>query len=516
MKRRIYSLLITIPFALALTDGYAQSSSRIDQSLLIGRNGIVGSARIQAIGGGGASLGGDISAALFNPAGLGFYNRSSVAFTPSYETLNTQASFLGNSSEGAENNFHVNSFGVVFHNRARNADTRDWQGGSFSVSFHRLNTYDASYGYAGTNQFSIIDGFVGAAQGISPTDLNNDLDQNYVDIPQAAFDNNLINPDIENNYYPSLPIEQDNVTASQEGSIEERGQQTQWNIAYGGNFKDKLYIGASIGLRGFSYRRLRVHDEIYNGQDDAPFAPVPGNDEFTIDFVDYVYFEDDFRISGIGINASLGIIYRPITELTLGLSYQTPTVFGLEYQEDFVLQSNVVGVQLADTLIGNEELVNESTLFRYNMSLNTPGRLSFGATYFFEKYGFLTANIDYLNYGNSTFDSDDVSVDNRDIETFLTPAINANVGGEFRYDVFRFRLGYAYQSDPTDYEEETVDDRSLQAFSAGVGIRLPNFFTDLSVINTRYESDFVPYFSESYTPKETNVVRGMLTLGFNF
>lgn len=497
---------------------YAQSTSRADQSLLIGRTGIAGSARIQAIGGGATALGGDISSAMLNPAGLGFYNRSSVAITPSFMYNSSDVSFLGNNASGFQNDFNIANFGIVFRSNTDNTIPRDWKGGAFAITFNRLNTYDANYSYSGINQSSIIDNFVGATNGINPSDLNADIADNFIDVPQAAFTNNLIfagfgdNP----NYFAAIP---EGVTADQIGDIEERGQQTQWNIAYGGNFKDKLYIGASIGFRTLSYRKSRTHDEIYQGQTGEPFPPVSDDDALTVELVDYVYFEDNLEISGGGINANLGLIYRPIDQLTVGLSYQTPTLFSLDYRENFTLESAVLGIQIADSSF-NREAITPSSLFEYSMGLRTPSRLSAGATYFFQKYGFLTANIDYLNYANSAFSSrdlpsNDINDDNIGIENDLTSAININVGGEARYDMFRFRLGYAYQSDPTNYGEGSID-RAIQTFSTGVGISSPKFFADLTVANSHYNADFVPYFGDPYVAREVSTVRGMLTLGFNF
>ena len=515
----MYKLSFII-FALSIFSyqAYAQSTSRADQSLLIGRTGAAGSARIQAIGGGATALGGDISSAMLNPAGLGFYNRSSVAITPSFVYNSTDVSFLGNNASDFENDFNITNFGIVFRSNTDNTIPRDWKGGAFAITFNRLNTYDASYNYSGINQFSILDNFVGFANGANPDNLD--------PVPRAAYEGYLINPGLndQSEYFPSLPIEFDEITANQIGTIEERGQQGQWNIAYGGNFKDKIYIGANIGFRTFDYQRVRTHDEIYDGQTGEPFTPVPGDDSLTIDLVDYVYFEDNFEISGGGINANLGLIYRPIDQLTVGLSYQTPTIFSLNYRENFVLESSVLGIQLGDSLFDSNSQ-SEAPLFEYNMTLRTPSRLSAGVTYFFQKYGFVTANVDYLNYSNSRFSSSDlssneVSFDNNEINDVLTSAININVGGEARYDMFRFRLGYAYQSDPTDYQDEAVEDRAIQTFSAGVGISSPKFYADLTVANTRYNSDFEPYFAqgvyEDYTPKEISTVRGMFTLGFNF
>src|SRR5690606_21811866 len=49
-------------------------------ALLFSQYNYKGTARIQGIGGAQVSLGGDLSSALSNPAGLGFYNRSEFSF----------------------------------------------------------------------------------------------------------------------------------------------------------------------------------------------------------------------------------------------------------------------------------------------------------------------------------------------------------------------------------------------------------------------------------------------------
>ena len=55
------------------------------------------SARVQGFGGASASLGGDISVAGVNPAGIGFFNRSVFSVTPGMNFHNADASYLSNS-----------------------------------------------------------------------------------------------------------------------------------------------------------------------------------------------------------------------------------------------------------------------------------------------------------------------------------------------------------------------------------------------------------------------------------
>ena len=53
-----------------------------NEALRFSQRSFGGTARIIGLGGAQVSLGGDISSALSNPAGLGFYNKSEVVFSP--------------------------------------------------------------------------------------------------------------------------------------------------------------------------------------------------------------------------------------------------------------------------------------------------------------------------------------------------------------------------------------------------------------------------------------------------
>ena len=62
-----------------------------------------GTARQQAVGGAMASLGGDLSAAYVNPAGLGFYKTGDFVLTPAYNFLKNNATYYGRSEKDKRN-----------------------------------------------------------------------------------------------------------------------------------------------------------------------------------------------------------------------------------------------------------------------------------------------------------------------------------------------------------------------------------------------------------------------------
>ena len=129
--------------------------------------------------------------------------------------------------------------------------------------------------------------------------------------------------------------------------------------------------------------------------------------------------------------------------------------------------------------------------------------------------------MEYVNYGGARLEaSDDVdafSGTNDVIKDTYQSAINLRVGGEFRYNIFRLRAGYAHYGDP--YRSSTFD-RNKQYITGGVGIKQENRFLDLAIVNSRFNSVYSPYtlLSEAQPVVTTkNVVNSvLLTVGVNF
>lgn len=508
-----------------------------EDALLISRTMPVGTARFQGLGGAGVALGGDVSSAFVNPAGLGFFNRSQAVLTPSFSNINANTRFLGTTADNFNNDFNIANFGVVINNTDNDLIPSDYRGGSFAITFNRTNSYNYGYSFGpAENPFSIMDDFALQSDGIPDSELaQNSANRNIVGYPDAAFGNFLINPlstgpnpdDVE--YVPSIPL---GTLVSQEGFFEEQGRQSQWNFSYGGNYKDKVYFGAGVGFRSFSYVRGTVFQEtpIYSTQyeqdvqEGRPFFPV--DDQLSINFVDFVELDETLNIEGNGINASLGVIYRPIDELTLGVSYVTPTFYGITERYQFTLQSEVSGIQETDdsepfNITASDRVRGNENVSEYTLSI--PSRLSGGFAYFFDKYGFITADVEYVNYEANRYNSDNFNTGdlNQEVDDILEPVINYKVGGEFRYKVFRLRGGYAMQTDPTQYQNDNLD-RDRVVISGGVGISTPKFFADLGIINTRFETDFFPYQGAAFFPVEdipqsnNNITNVVLSVGFNF
>ena len=120
-----------------------------------------GTARIKAIGGAQVSLGGDASLAGSNPAGLGFFNRSTFTFTPAMNFYNAESDFLDESNSSFRTRFNLPQIGVVLNRTKPSTSSTGFRGGSFAITIGRTNDFNNQVEYVGfNNQNSIIDSFI--------------------------------------------------------------------------------------------------------------------------------------------------------------------------------------------------------------------------------------------------------------------------------------------------------------------------------------------------------------------
>lgn len=518
LKLNIFSLLMVCLVSSAVAQG---PFGYYNDALLFSRTTFGGTARIQGLGGAQVSLGGDQSSAGSNPAGLGFYNRSTFEFTPALNFHNADASYLGDNTSSFRTNFNFGHLGVVINYGRPNTSENKFRGGSFAITFNRTNNFQNEVEYQGINgDNSIVDSFVENAGIADPAALGGfeavAYNQFLIDRTDGfgVFDNGLVTlveddpsydgyTSLVGNFYRSLP--------RQTESIRTRGGQNQINIAWGGNYMDRLYFGAGLGIATVDYRRTRTYTE-------DSFAFDDGTPD---DILNSLTIEDQLTVTGAGVNMSVGLIARPVDFVTIGVNYVTPTYYALEEESSFdftTLWSDFYSYQLPDDTIQLGLISEQSDLFTSNYNLRTPSRLNLGATFFLGKRGFLTGDVEFVDYSNAEIRSNDFQerADNQEIVALYDAVVNYRLGAEFRFDEMRVRGGYGYQADP--FQNADLD-RSIQNLSIGAGYRTSSFFIDLAIVNSQSENLFSPYFTEENTPVaavDQSSTSALVTFGFTF
>ncbi len=481
------------------------AQSFTETALLFSRTQSGGSARIQGMGGAQVALGGDYSSGYSNPAGLGMYNRSEFAFTPSLNLSNVSADYLNQQTIASKSTLTIPGISISFHND--DLKLKALQSGTFSISYNRINDFNRNMMYSGTNKDnSIIDYFIEDATGGTPDQFKSGGDL-FNTPTELAYNNYLIgektilDPGNSNTEYftdvAGIP--------SQNERIETRGAQNQWNFSYGANFNDKIFVGAGVGLASIRYKSKKSYTEDFVGE---PLSDL--------------LLEETLEIRGSGINATLGIIFRPVDFIQFGASTTTPTAYQLTDSYNATMNTNWKNFEyLPGEIISNESA--KTDVINSDYKLTTPWRVSAGVAFFIQKHGFITADIERLDYSAAKYGAGTNGIsytsDNDKIVSLYQSVINMRIGGEFRYDKFRFRGGFGYQPEPFKTEQNNTS-RSVQNFSGGVGYRREKFYIDIAATFITGDNSYRPYrvntsSSPIVTYNQTNT-NFILTLGFPF
>lgn len=498
----------------------AASQSTAETALLFSRTTAGGSARVQGMGGVQVSLGGDFSSASSNPAGLGMFNRSEGSITPSFSFASATASFLGDSVKRSKSKLAIPSLAAVFHFKS-NGDK--WKGSSLSLTLTRLNDFSSHTRYEGDNgKNSLADYFSYNSQGIDPDEFKPNGDY-YNTLNELAFDNYLIEPYFDDNdlqfyYYPKgliNPTDSLEIPAVlQSEDIKTSGAQNQWSLSYGGNIDDRFFFGLGVHLRSIRYESKKTYYEYdYWFESNPSFTSIKN-----------LTLEESLRITGTGVSVTLGFIVRPIEGLQVGIAYNTPTIYSLKdtYNARIATEwDNFDYYRDGSVILNNEEYSLDDVISEY--TLKTPGRLTGGATYFFGKVGFVSAELDGINFKKATYTSltDNVNYesDNNTIKGLYQTILNFRMGGEVRVKSFRFRTGFGIQGEPYKVQQNDVSSRLINA-SLGFGYRTTRFFADAALCFKFGKSSYRPYdVPGEYSPLvniENQTTTFLFTVGIPF
>jgi hypothetical protein len=544
--------------------GQSYENYLVEQTLLFSRQSAGGSARIQAMGGAQVALGGDFSSALSNPAGLGFYNRNEFTITPAFTLQNSTGSYRAYgfddqsnpttdiyNSSSSSSNLSLPGLSLVFGS-GKNSD-QAFYGGTFAISLNRINDFNGSLEYGGRNRgTSIVSYFLENATNypkeqfdpsynFDPTypksqlkgPISNGKGDNVNTSTFLGYENYLFGARTANgtNYFTDLnkgkPLQAETNKVT--------GSQNQWNISYGANFLDKIFLGASLGIISVRYQYDKTYSEDFSGQTIGEIPPNQTKPRCQGCFNNFK-LKETRTSTGSGVNLTLGALVKPVDYFQFGFSYTTSSAYQLTDSYNGTMTSSWNNYDY----YGLRNLTDQSSSTiddPVNYSLSTPGRLKVGAAFFIPKKGFITAEIETVNYASaSTSNFSDqlysLTIDansnvNRVVTSRFKSVTNLRIGGEYRIKNFRVRGGYnlmgnPYARQPFDRINYSLTD--LGSISGGIGYRTAKFFVDMAVIRTQGNGYYLPYsvsstFSDAPPPDYKYVnstTRIMFTVGFPF
>lgn len=509
MKTRIFNTIILL---LICGFTFAQTTSdalRFSQSF----NG--GTARFVGMGGAFGALGGDFGSLNFNPAGLGVYRTSEFTITPSFKNRTVSSDYNGTNGSDNKNSLNFDNIGFVFSFKP-NGDSQDGLV-NFNIAFgyNRTNDFNTNALAKGNNDInSIMDYFaINADSRYICDSLTSPSNNPYKPFNKygvgawesiMAWNTFLIDTMGGKNHYVASLNSGDGVKQSNSSSIE--GGSGEYVFSLGTNFSNKFYIGATFGITNIDYSTTTTYGEdAYQSN-----GLLPNGNRFY-----YSDYKQTIETKGTGYNLKLGMIYKPIEGLRLGLAFHTPTY--LKFQETFSYY-----------MYSNFDFSSQETSFdinspnsRYDYKLETPFKTIGSIAYVFKDFGLISLDYEHVNYSSMRFrdggDGYDYANENEGIKDAYQNVNNIRVGGEVKVSNIFLRGGYAFY--PSPYKDGYLNKNANRSIiSSGIGYRSHNFFIDASYMYSIQKEKYVFYDLNNVNPVSTKTTEGKLlvTVGFKF
>ena len=463
-----------------------------------------GTARTIGVGGAMGALGGDFATISMNPAGLATYRTSEFTFTPGFHASKAGSELLTSTTGTTtqrSTTFSVDNLGLVFVNQPHNSK---WKTVNFSFGYNRFQDFNNSVYYEGTTKGSMTARWRDAAN----IDKNFDPFEGELAVATDAIYKGVLAGSRDSLWLtdfdadPSKPVYKSQV-------IETSGSLGEMSFALAGNYDEKLQLGITLGVPILRYSESKVYKE--------------ADKDNTIPFFNKMQYEQNLTTTGAnslasGINVKIGAIFRPAQFLRIGLAVHSPTTYWLNDRYDATLTYDYT------TKSGKTYNTPEkSPDGNFNYTLRTPLRALGSLAFLFGKSGFVSADVEWADYSKANFDFGktyvtDQSAINNEISTKYKSAVNARFGGEYVYDIFRFRAGIGLNTSP-----RTDKDFVNTTYSLGAGLRGQSFFMDLGWQRRTQKENYTPYkVVESQANVEQKVTNAyafndfLLTFGVKF
>ncbi|MFC3196307.1 OmpP1/FadL family transporter [Parapedobacter deserti] len=514
IKRIALSSLLLGFFCLTVQAQYLQDVLRFSQP----EQGAT--ARFKGLGNAQNALGGDLSSISGNPAGLGFFGQSDISISFDYANDLNRANYFGTNSRYNVDKLGFNQIGAVFHMPARRARgtnlTSGWLNFNIGIAYNKTNNFNSTVGFTGVNFENSIADFM-AYEAYDESNAYGNF----------GWDAGMVDQRATNNGYDYVPMTMlDNV---QTLTNRETGFQSETNVSFGANYANRFYIGGSVGFTRVNHDVnylfledgfMQDYGYIHSMNPGSRFVD-PNNDDYEAynPLLGSEYeFDNEYwsTTTGNGFKAKLGVIFRPVDYLQIGVSATTPTWYRLtnDYEDYFGITN-----YLTDGSV--EDFPSEGEPSYYDYNLRTPYRINGGIAGIFGQ-GLISADIEYVDYASMQFSSVNSTTDNfmnTDIRNAYTSAVNVRVGGEYLIaPSFLLRAGFGHNGSP--YSDV---DLTTQTVSGGLGYRLDNVYIDLAYQNFTQKYGWQTYLLDDaagdYSPVAdiTNSRNSLfLTVGFKF
>lgn len=509
---------LIVPAIALLLPSAVMAQSAID-AYNLSQTELRGTARFLGMGGAFTALGGDLSAVSQNPAGLGVYRSSEIGATLDINFRNYK------STDGNDNSTKAfcNNFGYVGVARLDGPlRTFAWSASyNRRASFDRitngynptLNTSLSNYIAAFTSNSGVSAGDLGFRDGFNPYLDPSPATGEYADwLSVLAYNSYMINP-INNSGNRFTGLYQQGTNGDAYYQARESGYVDEYNFTFGGNISDVVNWGISLGVTDLSYQRNVLYSESMSGA----YVPTEGGKMVTGNAGFDLY--NTQNVSGNGWNLGVGLIFRPINELRIGLAVKTPTMWSLQHGVYTDVKYSYYNPQAPESddnplkgteYTGDDDYPGDS----YASRLRAPWHFNLGVAGVIGAHAIVSLDYERISYpdmsikhqigyyGNSFAPATGF---NQDIKNYFQAANALRLGVEYRITPqLSVRAGYAWEGSAVKSEAADGDiqiitagcdpsytfNKTVNQFSLGLGYRYQSWYIDAAYVYRKTDGEY--------------------------
>jgi hypothetical protein len=509
MKTKIINRIISMLLVSAVFPAVAQTT---DDLLQLSTHEIQSTARFSGLGGAFNALGGDFGSLSINPAGIGTYRSSEFTMTPVVTFNKATTDFRNQTFSDSRTRFGLSNLGYV---GTVSAGTDKSVIFNLGIGFNKAANFYKSAPFKGLNSpNSVLKMFPQYADKLklNPEYLDGKFQNILTEDWSTAIAKNIkMLWHDDQGYYQGGLQTGDLVDIS--GNNYQSGGTEEYVFSFGGNISNKFQFGITLGLQDLELINSLIYKENYLTTNKGPFRSSI-REEYT-------------RTKGFGVNTKLGVIFRPVEPLRIGLAVHTPTWYNMEREYNVFMEAVFWDDQESKDYVGSEETPTD--LYKYR--LQTPYRLEAGIAYIIGKIGLIS--VDYEFVGNNAMriyddiweDKEYINVRNNGIKNNYRASSNVRLGAEINLPHgLMLRGGYNYFQSP--YKDSNLD-YTRYTYAGGIGYRSKHFLIDFTYSHNSGKYHFAPYYVNDYRVRDTdtnpdiavetlNIGRFIATIGFKF
>ena len=417
----------------------AQTLSYNDIGVLFSKENINGTARYNAMSGAFGALGGDLSSIETNPAGAAVFLKSEFSLSLNVSNTETASSFFG-TNELLENDYsNISQAGGVFVFDTRN--NSEWSNFAIGFNYSMSNNFEDLWIASGNSGFAPISDF-----------------------------------------YDNDPV----VYINSDGQYFENytdGQTNKYTFTFASQYRDNLYVGASINTYDVEHYQNVLIEEYNNDGNGNTFDISQTQELLTY---------------GDGYSFNVGFISKPNDNVRFGLAYQSPVWY--TFAEEFV-EFDV------DLFENNTFVENDfSGTNGFDYKLRTPSKLTGSFAYIFDKQGLISVDYIHKNYSNIKLSNANFTDENIAFKNDLESTGQLRVGTEWRFENLSLRGGYHIEKSPYKDAPEIED---IEGYSFGAGYKFKGGKLDVAYQKSTNTSSYSIY--SQVNPVDLNIDTSKIT-----